>query len=280
VNIAIIGLGLMGGSLGAALKRGARADRVLGYARRAETRDAALAQGIVDEAFESPSACVREADVVALCLPVLAMEPCLVECRNALQGGALVTDVGSTKRDLHASLTTALDGVDALYIGSHPMAGSEESGLQAANPELYRDSVVIITPEEGVDDARIMQLWEFWVSLGAIVQATSPAEHDRIVAATSHFPHLLASVLVRHVLSREHDVEPYCGSGFRDSTRIAEGPSDVWHDVFNSNRENVLAELKAFEEQLASVRGILESEDFDALRVFLEHSRVLRGKMG
>jgi prephenate dehydrogenase len=280
VNIAIIGLGLMGGSLGAALKRGDRVDRVLGYARRGETRDAALAQGIVDEAFESPTACVREADLVVLCLPVLAMEPCLVECRGALKGGALVTDVGSTKRDLHDALTIALDGADALYIGSHPMAGSEESGLQAADPELYRDSAVIITPEQGADDARVIQLWEFWVSLGAIVQATSPAEHDRIVAATSHFPHLLASVLVRHVLSREHDVEPYCGSGFRDSTRIAEGPSDVWHDVFNSNRENLLAELKAFEEQLASVREILESEDFEVLRVFLEHSRELREKVG
>lgn len=279
MNIAIIGLGLMGGSLGSSLKRGNHAGRVRGYARRAETRDGAIAQGIIDEAFDSMSACVEGADLVVLCLPVLAMESCLEECRHDLKADALVTDVGSTKGELHLALTAALEHVDSSYIGSHPLTGSDESGLEAIDAELYRESLVIITPDEQADENQVTRLWEFWMSIGAIVQAVSPAEHDRIVAATSHFPHLLASVLVRHVLGRDGGMHAYCGAGFKDATRIAGGPSDVWHDIFRSNRENVLAELDACERHLAGIREILQDEDYESLRGFLDETRDLRRKV-
>lgn len=279
MNIALIGLGLMGGSLAAALKKVGHSGRVLAYARRAETRDAASAQGIADEVFDDPAACVEGADVVVLCLPVLAMEACIAACRDALKLGAIVTDVGSTKSELHDALSAALADSDASYLGSHPMAGYDENGLDALDPDLYTGALVILTPDDGTDPEHVARLQSLWESVGSKVVAVSPAEHDRLVAATSHFPHLLASLLVKHVLGEASDRASFCGSGFRDATRIAGGESELWHDIFRSNRENLLHEIDAFARELEAMRDMLTRADYDGVRRFLDESRTLRREM-
>ena len=277
-KVAVIGLGLMGASLGMALKRRGLA-RVIGYARREETRKLAMDRGICDEVFGSPSDAVMTADIAVLCVPVLAMGGVLDDCYAALPEGCIITDVGSTKKEVCDEMKHRLAGKKALFIGSHPMAGSDQTGLEAARADLYEGAVVIMTPEEDADKASLELLREFWQGVGGKIHFMSPAKHDKVIARTSHLPHLVASILVASVLGEGSEAAGVCGTGFRDTTRIAAGSEDIWHDIVKTNSDAVLAELGAFEKILSSVRGMIESGDFEALREFLADARKLRREL-
>jgi len=268
-RVAILGLGLMGGSLGLALRRGGAAPRVYGYARREETRRQALARGVADRVFEDPAEAVRGVETAVLCVPVLAIPELARRCTGAFDRGCVVTDVGSTKAELVREMDRVLRDSPAEFVGSHPIAGSEASGIEASRADLYEGAVVVVTPSPGREHAaaRVVSLWE---SVGARTVILEAGEHDRCIARTSHLPHLVAAMLVSSV-DRDgcETVRDLLGKGFRDTTRIAGGSEEIWHDVVRSNRAAVRDELEAFGAVLDRVRRMIEQEDFEGIRAFL-----------
>lgn len=278
-RVAILGLGLMGGSLGLALKRSGFNGRVAAYARREETRKAALEEGVADEVFAEPAEAVTGADLVVLCVPVLSTAELLERCAPGLQPGCLVTDVGSTKFALAEHLPPLLEATSATFIGSHPVAGSEKRGLEAARGDLYDGSVVVVTPTPLLgDDDTVETLSSFWRSLGASVYVMDAALHDAVLARTSHLPHMVAALLAATV-ARKNDsgeVGRFCGTGFQDSTRIADGSPELWHDISFSNSALLIREIEAFRERADDLLKWLRAGDFEQVKTFLQASREAR----
>ncbi|MGQ9660831.1 MAG: prephenate dehydrogenase [Kiritimatiellia bacterium] len=283
-QIAIMGLGLMGGSLGLALKHLKVPPRLVGYARRDETRKVALTRGVVDAVHDRPESAVKDADLVVFCLPVLAIPAVLKQCLPALKPGCVITDVASTKAELCTQIARLLADTAATFVGSHPMAGSEKTGLAAARADLYQGAVVILTPEQSQGEetsnhnlALVRTLWE---RVGARCVVMPAEMHDRVVARTSHLPHLLAAALVEYVLCQDDAiVHQLCGSGFRDTTRIAGGSEIIWHDVLRTNAGPILAELDGYIRLLLDLRTKLAAQDFEGLKEFLARVRRLRDEL-
>ncbi|TAN38233.1 MAG: prephenate dehydrogenase/arogenate dehydrogenase family protein [Verrucomicrobia bacterium] len=277
-KVAIVGLGLMGGSLGLALKARGCCKVVAGYARREATRAEALRLKAVDAVFADPAEAVRGADLIVLCAPVFSLPALAAACRPGLRAGALVTDVGSTKAWLTEQIRLSLRGSNAVFVGSHPIAGSEQQGLAAALADLYQDAVTIVTSDGGESQAAVEKIGAFWRSVGSVVRVMNPAEHDRVMARTSHLPHV-AAALVAATVGRTNGTEQigaFCGPGFRDVTRVAEGSPEVWLDILQSNRPALAEELRALQDRLAEVLVELEHGNEAGLRQFLEDGRAAR----
>ncbi len=277
MNVAIIGLGLMGGSLGLALRERGVA-RVTGYARRPDARHLAIDGGFADACADSPSAAVAEADIAVFCTPVLTIPALIAECGASFRSGCTVTDVGSTKADVQREAAKALAGSLAVFVGSHPMTGSEKNGLEAARADLYEGAIVAVTP--GNDSAATERICRFWQAVGARTVRVEAAEHDALVARTSHLPHLVAALLVS-VAGRgpAPATRPFCGPGFRDTTRVAAGSPELWHDIVKTNRDALLAELKLFEAELGALTAMLERDDYEGVRTLLAKGRALRARL-
>lgn len=277
-HVAVMGLGLMGGSLGLALKARGFRGTISGYARREETRNEALRMGVVDHVHDAPEKAVVGADMVILCVPILAMPDLVMSCRRSLHHRCIVTDVGSTKAELDARIEPLLQGTGAAYIGSHPIAGSEQQGLSAARADLYEGAVVVVTPGREKSSWVLNETVAFWEGLGAKVKVMSAEEHDRVMARTSHLAHLVAALLAGTV-GREGAVAglgAYCGPGFRDATRIADGSPGVWHDIVFSNRHSIEAELEAFGVEVQRLRDIVAKGRSEDVLSFLEEARSRR----
>ncbi len=278
-HVAIMGLGLMGGSLGRALKQRQPGIHVTGYARRQEICEAAREAGAVDLASTDPAAVVAGADVVVICLPVLVMADLAARFRDALKPGAIVTDVGSTKQQVCEALTAVLAGSPGMFIGSHPIAGSEQAGFEAARGDLYDGATVVITPADAAPPAAVAALAQMWRGVGGLVIAMAPGRHDSVMARSSHLPHLVAAALVDAV-GREcdagDDVALFCGTGFEDTSRIAEGNESLWHDIVKSNAPAVLEELDAVSASLQQLRDAIAEGRFDQVRDYLAASRLTR----
>jgi prephenate dehydrogenase len=279
-SLAIVGLGLMGGSLGLAAKARGAARRVVGYARRDETRQEALALGVADAVFDSPGEAVAGADLVVICTPVLTMPELAADLTPHLSAGCVVTDVGSTKAFLADEMERALSDCPAVFVGSHPMAGSEKAGLGAAREALYEKSRVIVTQADGTDADATRRVTAFWEQLGAYVSVLSPQAHDAMIARTSHLPHLLAAALVATVDRDGQDVAPFCGPGFRDTTRVAEGSEQVWHDIVKTNLGPIRQEIDQFYDVLDGLKSMLDQGDLDGVRSFLADCRRKRSTFG
>jgi prephenate dehydrogenase len=280
-KLAIIGLGLMGGSLGLAAKRRRLAAQVHGYARRRANRRQAVVRRAVDKAWARPEDAVRDADVVVLCLPVLEIPGFVWKCRRFLKRGCVVTDVGSTKAEVVRECRYILAGTGAVFVGGHPIAGSEQSGIAAAKADLYRGAVTVVTPVKSMAEKKAAAVVEtLWKSVGARVIRMSPAEHDRLIARTSHLPHLVAAMLVELLGRSPERAEVLCGPGFRDATRMAAGSEDIWHDIVKTNRASVGQALDALARVLAHVRKMVRHGDFEGLRGFLATSREKRKGLG
>ncbi|MCX6998556.1 MAG: prephenate dehydrogenase/arogenate dehydrogenase family protein [Kiritimatiellaeota bacterium] len=273
-----MGLGLMGGSLGLALKARGGPGSVTGYARRPETRAAALQRQAVDAVCADPAEAVKNADLVVLCVPVLSMPALARACAPGLSAGSLVSDVGSTKAWLTTAMRVSLQGTGAVFVGSHPIAGSEQQGLEAGRADLYAGAVTVVTADGSEPAGAVERVQEFWAQLGAQVRVMRPEEHDRVMARTSHLPHVVAALLAATV-GREGGTErigPFCGPGFRDTTRVAEGSPDVWSDILQSNGPAVTEELVALKKKLDEVLALFAQDDREALRRFLRDSRASR----
>ena len=218
--------------------------------------------------------------MVVFCTPVGTISELVKSCISNFAVNSVVTDVGSTKAEIVSDVDSLFHDSSAMYVGSHPITGSERQGLEAACPDLYENSIVIVTPTEHTNQQALKQVQTFWQGLNALVLTASPEEHDLMAARASHLPHLVAAMLSSSV-GRDHidQARNFCGSGFFDATRIADSAPDLWRDIIKSNRKAVTRELKDFEGQVRHVIGLVETGDFTGLRQFLDKSRTKRRKL-
>ncbi len=265
-NIAILGLGLMGASLALGLKKRGFSGGISGYARREETRAQAIAAGMVDTVFADPAATVHEADIVVICVPIWTIASLAAQIVPALKSGAVVTDVGSTKSELLTTLAPLFKESPAYFVGSHPIAGSEQTGIDAGNPDLYQGRLTVVCPAKGA--SAICNLWK---AVGSEVVEMSPEAHDAMLASTSHLPHMIAAALARSVADGNPAKNAaFCGTGFKDTTRVASGSADMWVDIIDTNRAALETELDRFNEELQGLIKILRGGNGDDIRTWLE----------
>ena len=274
-TIAIMGMGLMGSSLGLALKARGVPVRVSAYARREDTRVLALERGMADAVFADPAEAVKGAKVVVFCVPILTTPELAKACLPSLKPGAVLTDVGSTKAELNRLMTEALAGTDAVFVGSHPISGSEQQGIEAAVADLYEGAVTIVTPDNDAPAAAVEEISGLWKSAGSTVHLMEAETHDRILASTSHLPHLVAATLALSVGSDG----TFCGSGFRDTTRIAEGSPKVWSDIVRTNAPALKEALKDFRVRLDELAARVEEGDGDKLTGWFDAARDQRKEL-
>jgi len=271
-TVSIVGVGLIGGSVGLALRERRLANKVVGIGRRMCSLEKALEVGAVDEVTLEVEEGVREAELAVLATPVGVMEHLAVRVARGMPRGGLLTDVGSTKGLLARQLQRAVGG-SLYYVGSHPMAGSEKRGVGEARADLFEGALCFVTPTEHAPRQAIVAVRELWEALGARVRLVTPAEHDRIMAVASHLPHLVAAALVNLATPSVMDC---AGSGFRDTTRIASGDPRMWTDVCMHNRERLLEALRLFRLQVDTVIDILEGQRDTELRAWLQSAKALR----
>ena len=266
-RIAIVGLGLLGGSWGLALKRTGFTGSVVGYARRAETRERAMAEGAIDEQFADPCQAVQGADLVILATPVAVILDHLARLRPHFAPAALVTDVGSTKRRICARAAELYED-RPLFLGGHPMAGKERSGLENADARLLENARYVLTPlrPAHLDDPRVKAFRDLVLTVGAQPVTIDPADHDVAVAYLSHLPQLLSSALaslVEEKQTAEGLPLQLAASGFRDLTRLAESPYSVWRDICLTNSENIQSALDALIQKLEFIRMHLGDRELE-----------------
>ncbi len=271
-TVSIVGVGLIGGSVGLALRQRRLANKVVGIGRRMSSLEKALEAGAVDEVTLEVEEGVREAELAVLATPVGVMERLAGRVASGMPRGGLLTDVGSTKGLLAQQLQRAVGG-SLYYVGSHPMAGSEKRGVEQARGDLFDGALCFVTPTEHSPRQAITAVRELWEALGARVRLLTPAEHDRIMAVASHLPHLVAAALVNLATPSVMDC---AGSGFRDTTRIASGDPRMWTDVCMHNRDRLLEALRLFRLQVDTVMDILEAERETELRAWLQSAKALR----
>ncbi len=259
-TIAIMGLGLMGSSLGLALKKRGVDVEIRAYARRAETREAALKIGVADAIFDDPVEAVRGVDMVVFCVPILTIPELAKACLSGLNPEAILTDVGSTKAELAILMDNLLAETDTVFVGSHPICGSEQHGIEAGKSNLYKGAVTVVTPQADAAEGVVSEVSNLWESVGATIRVMSPEAHDEILATTSHLPHMVAATLVRSV-----NDGLFCGTGFLDSTRIAAGSPEVWSDIVQTNAPALKSALKSFREHLDELDALIDTDDAEKL---------------
>ena len=278
-RVALVGLGLIASSLFWASKRAGLAGEITGYARSAETRDVAREIGLCDRVCDTVIEAVTDADLIILCVPVGVMGAVAAEIAPHLKPGATVSDVGSVKADVVAQVTPHLpDNVH--FIPAHPLAGTEHSGPRSGFAELFDNRWTLLVPVEGSDTAAIAQVRAFWEGCGANVDEMDAERHDRVLAVTSHAPHLIAYTMVgvaddlRRVTDSE--VIKYSAAGFRDFTRIAASDPTMWRDVFLSNKDATLEILGRFTEELFALQRAIRQGDGDHLHDYFTRTRAIR----
>jgi prephenate dehydrogenase len=275
-TVAIIGVGLIGGSVGMALRRRGLARRVIGVGRSPASLQAAVELGAIDQGTTDLAQGVANAELAVVCAPVgqiVALTRALAQC---CQVGALATDVGSTKQAIVAELDKGLPrGVR--FVGSHPLAGGHRTGPTAATAELFEGRLVVITPTPHTAAADQEAIAAFWRGLGARVAVLSPREHDEILATTSHAPHVVAAALAAATPAA---LLPYTSTGWADATRIAAGDARLWQELLLSNREHVLEAIARFRDALARFETALAANDASALEQLLSDARKVRDALG
>jgi len=278
LKIAILGPGLLGGSLALVLRKKMPGVRIDIWARRQEAVEEIQATGLADIASTELEPVVTGADLVIFCVPIGAMPPLAEKIVPYLSETAVVTDVGSVKKPVVEALG-AIFGNRARFVGSHPMAGSEQSGLSAARADLFEESVCIITPVESTAEADVAAIAGFWSALGCKVSVISPLEHDEIITMVSHLPHLLAATLVNLVCSGNPNWLNFCGNGFRDTTRVASGPPEMWSEILQTNRESLKKSIVAMIEKLGEVLALLEASNEAGMKHFLNQAKIERDRL-
>jgi len=274
---ALIGTGMIGGSIGIALREKGLVKHLCGFDRNAEILARAAASGAIDETAGSLEEALEEADLVILAVPVLATIDLLPEVIPHLKAGAIITDVGSTKGPLMAAVESMIPS-SIFFIGGHPMAGSEVSGIDGADPALLENAIYVLTPGPGTPPDIIEKLSLVLRLIGAQPLILDPLLHDRAVAMVSHLPHVIAAALVQSVagVSDTELVRTLAAGGFRDSTRIALGDPEVWRDICISNRWALLAALKQYKKSLDALEKYLSEPDKEAIEEFLLQARDYR----
>ena len=279
MKVSIIGLGLLGASLGMAL-RGKNIERI-GWARREEIRRAALNTDVADKFFDTPEEAAAYADIVVLAMPIPQIIEYMERLGSCMKHGSIITDLGSIKNRMMQQSVHLPDGV--FYIGSHPMAGTEKSGFYAAFPTLYDNADVFVTPQQDAPGELVDKIFNLWKSIGAHPSVIDAEHHDAIVARTSHVLHVLASALTTGILDArdpETELELFrgCATGFRDTCRIASSNPQMWREIVEHNKDAVLDALREFDIVYNKFKEEIENSDFDAFEKDFAHGKCLRDK--
>ena len=277
-RLVVIGVGLIGGSVAAALRRAGKVRRVIGVGRGRANVARALQLGVIDDAVEDIAAAVKGADAVLIAVPVQQNQRVLAALADALVPGTLVTDAGSTKQDFVAAVRRIVPRHLASVVPGHPIAGAELTGVEAASAALFDGRNVVLTPLEENQAAAIDRVEAMWKACGARVSRMTPERHDRVFSAVSHLPHMLAYTLV-HMIATRPDAEALFGfaaSGFRDFTRIAGSSAEMWRDIALANRESLLADIEAYQQQLDKLAQRLRQADGAEIERLFEAARNAR----
>jgi len=277
-QLTVIGVGLIGGSVAAALRRAGTVRHIVGVGRGRANIDKALELGIIDEASDDAAAACHKADIVLLAVPVRQNDRILAKLAASIAPETLVTDAGSTKADYVAAVRRLLPAHLARIVPAHPIAGAELTGVEAANPALFAGKNVVLTPLPENSAAALDRIEAMWTACGARVSRMSPAHHDRVFSAVSHLPHMLAYALV-HMIATRPDAQElfrFAAGGFRDFTRIASSSPEMWRDIALSNRDALLADLTSYQAQLARLSQLLRDGDAGQLAALFDAARSAR----
>ena len=266
-RLAIIGVGLIGGSLSLALKKAGMVNEVIGYSRTEQVRQQALDLGVIDIAAESIADAVKQADVIFLAVPMAAMAPVLAELAEHVKPTAIITDGGSAKAHVVKAAKEILGDNFSQFVAGHPIAGTERSGPEAAFAALYQEHRVVLTPVEQTNPDALATVRQMWQATGAEVIEMEVEHHDVVLAATSHLPHVLAFNLVGMLAERDDcdEVLRYAAGGFRDFSRIASSDAVMWRDICLTNKDAILGLLHQYRQDLNKIEAAIENQDGDYL---------------
>jgi prephenate dehydrogenase len=270
-TVAIVGVGLIGGSIGLALRERKLARNIVGIGRRQTSLDTARRVGAIDHGVTHLAAGVAQAQLVVVSTPVDTIAERVIQAAAACPPGTLITDAGSTKEAIVAKVDAGLSSRRSgpRFVGSHPLAGDHRTGAEHARGDLFDARTVVVTPTPSTRPAAVTEVSGFWESLGANVTRLSPAEHDAALAMTSHLPHLLASALAA---ATPRELLPLAASGWRDTTRVAGGDPQLWQPIFAANRQHVLDALDRLLQVTANLRDALEQGDNETLTEILQQA--------
>jgi prephenate dehydrogenase len=274
-TVAILGVGLIGGSIGLALRSRGQARHVIGIGRRESRLRVAQQVGAVDDFYTDLAQGVARAELSIVCTPVSHIVAQVRQISRVCPAGALITDAGSTKAGICRDLDR-LEG-NGTFVGSHPMAGSEKSGVEFARDNLFQDRVTVVTPTDSTDSGAVQRTEAFWAAMGSRIVRTTPEDHDRMVAEVSHLPHLVASALA--AATRPENLI-FAAKGWRDTTRVAAGDAELWRQIFSENRGHVLQSIDDFGKVLAAFRDAIAEDDRDELLRLLQSGKQCRESVG
>ncbi|MGW8272654.1 MAG: prephenate dehydrogenase [Thermodesulfovibrionales bacterium] len=278
-RVTIIGVGMIGASLALAMKKRGLADEIIGVGRSEKNLRLALARKVIDSFTMDAAEACRDAGLVVLATPVGAFQKIVSAIGSSLTRGTIVTDVGSVKGSLVTSLEMSMpDGIS--FVGSHPIAGSDRSGCEAATPDLFEGALCVVTPTNRTDSASLFTIKSLWQEIGSRVTELDPAEHDRIFSAVSHLPHVVAYALVSTVGRIGTECMQFSGQGLRDSTRIALSLPELWVDICRYNATNISDHLEVLLREIETVRCLVQERRFEELRGYFELSKQLRESLG
>lgn len=278
-RLALLGLGLLGGSVAKAARAEGLSREIVAIGRRRESVEPALRDGVVDHVTTDIAEGVAGSDFCVLATPVATLAALLREVWGVVPADAVVTDVGSTKAAIVATADALSRERPISFVGAHPMAGSNLSGYQVSRADLFKGALVILTPTATSDPAALRRVGEFWQALGARVTTLDPITHDRAVAAVSHLPHLVADALVDAVVRMDPRFLDVAAAGFRDTTRIAASNAKVWREIFQENREALGEALAAFRGALDDLERLVASGDDGAIERELDRIRLVRERV-
>ncbi len=278
-RVAFIGIGLIGSSMARVMRRDNLAGRIVACARRKETLDACLRLGIADEVTDDYAVAARDADLIVIATPIGTNGAIARAIAPVLKAGAIVTDVGSVKRAVVDAVAPHMPP-HAHFVPGHPLAGTEHSGPEAGFAELFQGRWTILTPLDGADPAAVEKVSNFWRAAGSKLAVMNPDHHDRVLAITSHLPHLIAYTIVGTASDLADDLKQeviqFSATGFRDFTRIAASDPVMWRDIFLNNKDGVLDVLQRFTEDLSALQRAIRRGDGDALETLFARTRAIR----
>jgi prephenate dehydrogenase len=274
-KITIIGVGLLGGSIGLAVRHRKLAREAAGFVHRAAGLKKCEIVGAVDYATMDLLAAVSNADLVILCTPLSQMRPLAEKMLPALKRDAIVTDIGSVKASVVREIESLIQNSGAHFVGSHPMAGAEKIGITAARADLFANAVCVVTPTKKSNEMALKKVEQFWKSLGARTLRLVPEQHDLLASRSSHLPHVVAATLVNLVLNpaQPKHQAALCATGFRDTTRIASGSPEMWCDIALANRKKLAESLDAFIAKLEKFQRVLKQSNAKAVAKFFETAK-------
>ncbi len=277
-KVCIVGVGLIGGSLALALKKAKLCKTIVGVGHRKISLKKAIELGAIDNGFLDFKEGIRNADLVVLATPVVTILKYLEKDFSSLKKGTVITDTGSTKKEIVQKAESFLPP-SLYFVGGHPIAGSEMSGVEAATSDLFLGKTVILTRTKRTKEKGLLAIKKLWESIGGKAKIVSPAKHDRVIASYSHLPHLVAVALIKMVEeSLPRQSISFAGSGFKDTTRIAAGSAQLWTDIFSTNREEVLSTLLNFKSSLSLLEKLLKKKDWKKLKNRLQKEGNFRRK--